>query len=283
MPNINFTVPHEGTEPKKELKPRLEFISHENKRTIKPLFIISTVIVAIMVCYAYWASIESIFSFPFAGPNNQVISTSTVAIKQNNNNCNVLIIPIAGRLVTVFDKSINEPQVISTDIVSALDAVRVNNQLKAVILVVDSASGPMVAGDEIDKAIKRLAKPVITVVRTSATGNAYLAISKSKHIFVSEYSAIGSIAVTKTYPSQSKFTAKDKNDLNKLNQVLIKTIATNRKMSIPTATKVAGSQSYLGTEAIKLNLADEIGDIEWARIYVGKLINEPVNQCSTIN
>lgn len=232
---------------------------------------------------------------------------------QKEDSCNVMVLPIDGSLITMPEMNDmgekDGQQTLSGNIVGYLDQAEKDPAIKGIILWVNSYGGSPVAADEINKAVRRSSKPVVAVVRTAAASGGYLAISSTKRIFVSEFSDLGSIGVSSSYLDQSRKDAQEglayvelvsgqfkdagnihrpmtaaekamaKSDLDKIRQIFIRTVAKDRNLPETAVAKLADGRTFLGSDAIRLGLADELGDIEWARRYLAKQLDISVDDC----
>ena len=226
--------------------------------------------------------------------------------------CNVLGISIYGSLMT-YAPSINEDRdqeyvesyTSSDDVVWSINNTDRNDNIRAIIIEVDSAGGEPVAAEEVANAIKRANKPVIAYIRQSGTSGAYWAISSADRIFASKNSDIGSIGVTASYVvnadenkkfiqlSSGKYkdighpykllTNEEKalamRDVKITHQNFIEEVAKNRGLTIEEVTKISDGSSMMGDAAKSFGLIDEIGGYYEADQYVGTLIGDWVNVC----
>src|SRR3989344_8540726 len=109
------------------------------------------------------------------------------------------MIEIKGEIVPyiVYDSDSGEPEnpdsVSSEGVVYCLDGFGENEDIKTVVLEINSYGGSPVASEEIMNAIRRLNKPSVAVIRESAVSGGYLIASATNRIFASELSDIGSI------------------------------------------------------------------------------------------
>jgi protease-4 len=125
---------------------------------------------------------------------------------------NVAIINIHGDIVTYLaepsysEESDQTPSdsVSSEEIIAYIDEVEKDNNIKAVIVEIDSYGGYPVASEEIMNAIKKMTKPTIAVIRESAASGAYLIASGADIILASEMSDIGGIGITMSYLDYSQ-------------------------------------------------------------------------------
>jgi signal peptide peptidase SppA len=230
--------------------------------------------------------------------------------------CNVQGILLRGDIYTYIPLSDDgyriegyEDSVSSEDISYLISEAEYNDDIKAILIEVDSYGGSPVAGEEIANEIKNITKPVIVYIRDGAVSAAYLAISSADKIFASKSSDIGGIGVTMSYLenfdknqsegikyiqlSTGKFkdsgdpnkqiTQEEINlfmrDLNIIHEDFIKYVSENRSIPIEGVRSVADGSTVLGNQAIEIGLIDQIGDYYSATEYISELIDEDVYDC----
>ena len=220
---------------------------------------------------------------------------------------NVALINIHGDIVTYLPVSAYTEEgsydfsdsVSSEDIIFYIDEIEKNNNIKAIILEIDSYGGYPVASEEIMNAIKRAKKPTIALIREGCASGAYLAASGADKIYASEMSDVGSIGVTMSYLDYSQQNKKEgiiyqqlssgkfKNagdpnkelteeekelymrDINIMHEAFVKKVAENRGLETEQVEKIADGSTMMGKAAKENGLIDEIGDIydvqDWIR------------------
>ncbi|VVB80980.1 Peptidase family S49 [uncultured archaeon] len=221
---------------------------------------------------------------------------------------NVAVIPIEG-LIQTDDSSSFMPGAKSSDIVKLIEQAQKNDEIKALIIEVNSPGGTPVATDEIASAIKLVNKTKISVIRESGTSGAYWISTAGDRIFANRMSIVGSIGVTAsrlevpglladynvTYRKLTAGRLKDagtiyrdmtpeetqlfQNMLDKLHTEFIKAVAENRKLPEETVRSMATGFTYLGSEAKELGLIDEFGGRREALQYIEtklKIKAEPI-------
>ena len=166
--------------------------------------------------------------------------------------------------------------------VRALDDVRENDSIDAVVLRVDSGGGGVAGSEAQYRAVKRLAetKPVMTSVRTMAASGAYYTILPSDTIYAQPSSMVGHVGVIASYGSSdgvpaSMTSGPDKAtgatvdeyraQLETLKQSFVGTVMDERGEEITLSrTEVSQAKIYTGVAAVENGYADEIGDLETA-------------------
>lgn len=232
--------------------------------------------------------------------------------------CNVLGLTMHGDVVnyvssnnqTDEEETVGYADVISSDdIVYQIKEAEYDNNIRAILLDVDSYGGVPVAGEEIANAVFKSTKPVVAVIRQSALSAAYWAISGADRIFASKNSDIGSIGVTASYlenVDKNKFeglnyvdlssglykdagnpdrtlTQKEKDlilrDVKITHENFIQDVAVKRDISIEKMREIADGSSVLGETAKALGLIDEIGSFDEAEKYIDGIIGEEPAVC----
>ena len=193
----------------------------------------------------------------------------------------------------------------SEDIVAAINSADANDQVKGILLEIDSPGGSPVAGEEIANALKASNKPSVAVIRQSGTSAAYWAATGARKIFASRNSDVGSIGVTmsyleniykdKKYVQLSSGKYKDTGDpdkplsdderqlllrdVNIIFENFVADVATNRGIPADQVRAIADGSSVLGDKAKSLHLIDEIGSWSQAEDYLQQQIGEKPQVC----
>jgi signal peptide peptidase SppA len=236
-------------------------------------------------------------------------------INLSDDSCLVAGINLHGGIYTYIpyhgadDSYYDYDSVSSEDIISIIREANNTENIKAILIEVDSVGGSPVAGEEIANAIKNSTKPVVAVVRESGVSAAYWAISGADRIFASKNSDVGSIGVTSSYLSNvikngkdgytyvqlstGKFkdsgdpdkplTAEERSlflrDLNIIHQNFIEAVSENRGLPLEQIKAIADGSTVLGERAKELGLIDEIGSIPEAQQYLGEIIEDEPQIC----
>jgi signal peptide peptidase SppA len=234
---------------------------------------------------------------------------------EENSSCNVLGINLHGDLYTYVPENndgelFSEKDVVSSEeVLGSIEAAEDDEDIKAIIIEVDSPGGYPVAGEEIANALKAAKKPVVAFIRQSGTSAAYWAITTADQIFASKNSDVGSIGVTISYLdnvsknqkegltyvqlSSGKYkdagnpdkplTEEEKGlivrDLKIIHENFIDEVAANRNLSVEKVREIADGSSVLGERAMELGLIDGIGGFAEAKKYVEDKIGEKPELC----
>ncbi len=205
-------------------------------------------------------------------------------------------------LYTPESEKIDDPDaydaVSSEEVVACIDNIQNDDDMRGVIVEIDSSGGSPFASEEIMKALKGLNKPTAAVIRERATSGGYLIASATDRIFASAFSDIGGIGVTMSYLdysqkneedgliyqqiSSGKF--KDTGDPDKslneeewellmrdtklMHAMFINNVATNRNLDVKKVVELADGSSMLGLQAKENGLIDEIGDTDSAQSWL---------------
>ena len=221
---------------------------------------------------------------------------------------NVAVIPIEGAIASGDPGSFVDGTD-SNDIVELIEEASENDDIKAILLDINSPGGAPVATDEIAQAIEAVEKPVVAVIRETGASGAFWIATSADYVFANRMSVTGSIGVQAsrlefgefleeynvTYRKLTAGKYKDtgtiwremtpeeqtmyKVILDKLHTEFIKAVAKNRKLDESVVRSLATGFVYLGSEAKELGLVDALGNKKDALKYIEKQLNitaEPV-------
>lgn len=185
----------------------------------------------------------------------------------------------------------------------ALGGARKNEDIKAVVLRVDSPGGSALTSELIWREIEltRKTKPVIVSMGNVAASGGYYIACGANRIFAEPNTITGSIGVFGQIPNISNLTQKmgitsqfvqthanaanyspfqplQDNYKNAVTQsiesiysVFLKRVADGRKMSITQVDSIAQGRVWVGKDALKNGLVDEIGGLDKAIDYAAKI------------
>ncbi len=213
----------------------------------------------------------------------------------------IAIIPIEGTILsdgsgTQFGAKI----VTSTKILDFLDKASKDEDVKGIILEINSPGGSALASKEVVDKVKSIDKPIVAWIREVGASGAYWVASASDKIVADELSVTGSIGVISSYLEFSgllenynityeelvtgkykgiqnpykKLSGKEKNILLKkleiIHKIFADDVSKNRNKDL---SSVANGLFYLGKEAKELGLIDELGGKETAINITKQLAN----------
>ncbi len=198
---------------------------------------------------------------------------------------------------------------VATDVQYGLKAAEENQNIKALLVDVDSFGGGSEAGQEIANAIRAFGKPSIAVIHGGGVSSGYLVAAAANRILALEDSTVGSIGATYSFVNQSE---KNKNegliyeqlssgpfkdtfspdkpltgaerelitrDLNILRETFVKQVAGYRGLPIEKVDALADGSTMLGQQALESGLIDGIGGSREALAYLEQIIGEPISLC----
>lgn len=230
--------------------------------------------------------------------------------------CNVQGIELHGELVTYIspadldaDGNLLADKVASQDIDFAIQESEKNNDIKAIVLEVDSYGGSPTAAEEISNALKAAKKPTVALIREGGVSAAYWAATGADIIFASKNSDVGSIAVTMSYLDYAKqdlkegftyneltsgkfkdtgnpdktLTSEEKQllmrDIEIVHRNFIKAVSENRSLDIAEVESLADGSTMLGEMALQNGLIDKIGGMAEVKDYLKEKIGQAAEIC----
>lgn len=224
---------------------------------------------------------------------------------------NVALIEIKGPIIIEGDGGIfGEQFSASSVIVPLIEEASKNENIKAILLDINSGGGSPVGSDEIASAIKDSNKTTVALIRGAGASGAYWIASATDHIIANRMSLTGSIGVIGSYlefgeflddynisyqrfvsgkhkdiASPFKEPTSEERDLfqgfiDRMHVFFISDVAENRNMSYEDVEKIATGLFYIGAEAYELGLVDELGSRNEAVKYLEAELNETVEMVS---
>jgi len=283
-----------------------DFFSRINKSLWK-LAIVIIILASVITIYneaMYWLS-----------GSGDYYSDEIVA-EEVDSDCNIVALELHGQLLTYLppenideDGNIIADQTASETILAGLSSAEDDSTIKGIFLEVDSYGGSPVGGEEIAKALKKVSKPTVVLIREGGASGAYLAATGADKIFASANSDVGGIGVTMSYLGSSgdysdtglvynnlsagrfkdagnpekPLTAEERRllmrDVNIIHDNFIATVAQNRHLDIAKVRELADGSTMLGQMALDNGLIDAIGSYDEAFEYLKETIGEEVSLC----
>lgn len=257
-----------------------------------------------------------LLNFVFLSDDDYEGKADGQATTEEEGYCNVYGAELHGDLITYIsndsldeDGNLIEDQSSSEDILSVIHDANEEEDVKAILIEVDSYGGSPAAAEEINVAIKNSKKPVIAYIRTAGLSAAYWGISGADYIFALPVSDVGSIGATMSYVDNVEqniseglnynelntgkykdtgspdkvLTSEEKQllmrDLNILKDLFVKTVSENRGIELAQVEKLADGSSLVGQMALDEKLIDQIGSYDDVKEYIKKMIGEDVEVC----
>ena len=220
--------------------------------------------------------------------------------------CNIAVVPIIGDIIPYALTDQNESgseshsYTNSDDVLSTLRMAEDDQNIKGILVRIDSSGGSPVASEIISNGFKRSLLPVVALIREIGTSGAYLAATGANTIIASPFSDIGSIGITMSYLENTAKNAKDglqyiplasaqfkdygdpdksltyaerillERDLKIYHEQFVKEVAENRNLPIEQVAKLADGSSMPGSLALENKLIDALGDQETARDWLAE-------------
>jgi protease-4 len=184
----------------------------------------------------------------------------------------------------------------SADWVEQVSRLRRSRRVPAVVLDVDSPGGSAPASDYLYLALARLAadKPLVAHVRGTGASGAYLATLAARSIVVAPNAIVGSIGVISAGPRLSALlerigvrvqetkagslkglgapwrndspeeAAKEREMVDAYYEAFLARVAGARRLPSERVRELGTGEVWLGSRAVELGLADEVGDLDRA-------------------
>ncbi|MFO7928352.1 MAG: signal peptide peptidase SppA [Candidatus Humimicrobiaceae bacterium] len=195
------------------------------------------------------------------------------------------------------------------EVIAQLDIAEKSNNIKAILLRVNSPGGSPAASQEIYQELKKAEKPVVVSVSDTCASGAYYISCAADRIIANPASSVGSIGVVMQVPNleglydklgieyttikQGKYkdmgntsreiTGEEKKLLEeqtkKIYEQFISDVAESREISKDKVKELATGWVYLGSEAVGLELIDELGTYKDAinvAAELGGVVDEPM-------
>ncbi|MBN1839887.1 MAG: signal peptide peptidase SppA [Campylobacterales bacterium] len=191
------------------------------------------------------------------------------------------------------------------EILENIDKAQNDENIKGVLLHVDSPGGALAPSIELSMAVKRLAekKPVVAYAGGSMTSGSYYASIWSNYIIANPGAFIGSIGVLFQAPNVAElakklgiseqvlsageykqmgtftreWTPKERGALKNLiddaYDLFVKDVATARGLNLAKPDEFANAQVFIASKALNVHLIDEIGSLASAKTKVEELAN----------
>jgi len=198
------------------------------------------------------------------------------------------------------------------DIIEDLEELKSNNEVNSIIISVDSPGGTTVSAEEIYLKLKEvsLVKPTAIVMRNIATSGAYLLSLGGDVIFSRENTITGSIGVLLQWARVDEALSKLGIEVNEVKsgklkaepdffgvidedaqkvtkeiidetfEWFIRIVKVERNLNPSEIYTISDGRIFTGRQAIELNLVDEIGDKNDAKIWLVK--NKEIDSNSVI-
>lgn len=195
-------------------------------------------------------------------------------------------------------------EIVGQKVVKDLDELMNNDDIKAVVLRINSGGGSAYASEQMWRAIQQLKakKPVVVSMSGVAASGGYYMSCGANYIFAEPTTLTGSIGIFGMVPDVSElmteklglhfdvvktneaadfgamgrpFNANESNAMqqyvNRGYKLFLSRVAAGRKMSVETVDKIGQGRVWTGEQALKIKLVDRLGSLDDAVAYAAKL------------
>lgn len=229
------------------------------------------------------------------------IDYASISKKTSKNNDKIAILYAGGNIMPGDGRF----GIQSKTYIDAIKNLENADDVKAVVLRINSGGGDAVTSDEILYQLKRLnqKKPIVISLGDVAASGGYYIAQIGEKIFAEDFSITGSIGVFGMIPNGKRLAnsigvttdtvstnantiylsplrgltplAKERleNSIESTYQRFISLVAKSRKMPISNIDSLGGGRVYTARQALKYKLIDEIGGINKAINYAKKMAN----------
>jgi protease-4 len=217
-------------------------------------------------------------------------------VKSSNNKDEIAILVAEGNIIDGTANS-NEPTIASDDIIKEIRKVRDNDNIKAVVLRINSGGGSALASENIHRELLKLRekKPYVVSMGDYAASGGYYIAANADSIYASPNTITGSIGVfgmmfsTKDlfknklgltydteknapfadFPTLSRsFTDEEKviiqSGVDSVYALFKRRVSEGRKLEVNYVDSVGQGRIWTGTQALKLGLVDALGSLDRA-------------------
>lgn len=263
-------------------------------RFLKILSAVLGFLVSLLIFVLVSLAFLGILSFLFAEPDLGLTA-------------NVALVPVKGVISTTGTKDVfTVTGVKSGSVVEWIKKAEEDDNIKAILIDIDSPGGTPVGSVEIANAVRRAEKPSVAVIHEMGASGAYWVASAADTVFANQLSTIGSIGVRSSYlefaglmsdynvtyrrlvsgkykditSPYKEMTLEEQKKvqerLDRLHEIFIVSVARNRGLDEEHVRTVADGYVYFGDEAKELGLIDELGSTEDAKKFLEKQLNTTV-------
>ncbi len=215
-------------------------------------------------------------------------------ISKNNSSNKIFILTLEGeigeRKESIFSKI---SHIGGNKTIRILEKIKNDNNIKAVILRINSPGGSAFVSDKISKKVKEVSKikPIYTSMGSVCASGGYYIAANSNKIFTDKNTITGSIGVISIIPeitdtlkklkinnekimkgkyadlySSTNFTEEKYQKIRESNlrvyKDFLEVVSKGRKIELVELKKIAGGRIWTGEEAVKIKLADKIGGLD---------------------
>lgn len=218
----------------------------------------------------------------------------------------IAVIYASGQIVDYVENGDGEEVIVPSKMIKTLKEVETNDDIKAVVIRVNSPGGSAFASEKIWQAIKHLRtkKPVIVSFGEVAASGGYYISCGADYIFTGHNTITGSIGVFGILPNIQTLMEKDlglttdtvktnayadfmstlrnvqpreyeviMHSIEQVYDKFLSRVSEGRKLEKLYIDNIGQGRVWSGADAVKLKLADEVGTLEDAIAYAAKKVN----------
>lgn len=208
----------------------------------------------------------------------------------SDGSCNIAVLPIEGVVLPYHGIGGFEMVITPEEIDSFMEAAENDENIKAVLIEVNSPGGTPVASERIGQRLQESTLPIVALIGDTAASGGYMIASAADYLIASAMSDVGSIGVTMSYVEESKkneeegltyvqlTTGKFKDigspnraitdeerelltkDLQLVHDEFVRIVANNRNLSLDSVQTLADGSTMPGIRAVEAGLVDELGN-----------------------
>jgi protease-4 len=224
--------------------------------------------------------------------------------------CNVAVLPIEGTIMP-YAGAVDSTLSVTPDMINAfMDSAEKQDNIKAVLVEINSPGGTPVAAERIAQRIHSSPLPTIGLIGDTGASGGYMVAASTNYLIASAMSDVGSIGVNMSYVENSKqnddngltyvhLTAgkfKDAGTPNKpiteeeralfqkeldlIYNEFVTMVANYRHKSVDAIKNLADGATMVGSRALENGLIDEVGGRAEARQALAKILNKNISDIS---
>lgn len=223
----------------------------------------------------------------------------------SDGSCNVAVFPIEGVILPYY--GIGEFEMITTPetVESYMDAAEKDNNIKAVLIEVNSPGGTPVASERIAERLRSSDLPVVGLIGDTGASGGYMIAAATDYLIASPMSDVGSIGVNMSYVEESEkneeegltyvqlTTGKFKDigspnrpitedekkllleDLDIVHNYFVDLVSEYRGIERSVVAALADGSSMPGQKALEMNLIDKLGGRTEAKDSIARILEIP--------
>lgn len=237
-----------------------------------------------------------------------VFTISTLYEVENNisdGTCNIAVLPIEGVILPYYGIGGYEMITTPESVESYMDAVESEEQIKAVLVEINSPGGTPVASERIAERFRSSNLPVVGLIGDTGASGGYMIAAATDYLIASPMSDVGSIGVNMSYIEESEkneeegltyvqlttgkfkdlgspnrpITDEEKEllmeDLNIVHNYFVDLVSEYRGIERSVVAELADGSTMPGQKALEANLIDKLGNRAEAKESLSEILEIP--------